>query len=121
MLYRARKTTESPSLLAELQPKLSAAAFEEVRRALRGLVGQRYRIRARDVVAPVELALAIKLLNDGRPRCEAKDILIERLQISKRKAYELLDQALSARAVVPPTHPDPHGLRELAMALDEED
>lgn len=113
--------SEAPSLLAELERRISAEAMSEVRKALRNLVGHRYRIRVREVVYPEELALAVKLLNEGRPRSEAKEILMIRLQISKPKAYRLLDAALNARAVVPPTHPNPEGLRQLALALDDDE
>lgn len=112
--------TEAPSLLAVLEQKLTPEAMAEVRRALRGLAGQRYRIRVREVVYPEQLALAVKLLNEGRPRCEAKNILMIRLAISKPKAYRLLDDALNARAVVPPTHPNPEGLRQLALDDDRD-
>ncbi len=110
-----------PSLLQELERRMTAPAMKELRQALRGLAGQRYHIRLRDVVYPEELALALQLLNEGRPRPEVRDILVERLQASKRKAYRLIHAALNARAVVPPTHPNPEGLRQLALALDDDD
>jgi len=121
MRYRQINRCETPSLLAELQQRLSPAAFDEVRRALRHLVGQRYRIRVRDVVHPEELALALSLLKGGMPRPEIKEALMVRLGISKAKAYRLIEQALNARAVVPPTHAIPAGLRQLALALDDEE
>lgn len=120
MRYRTI-THESPSLLAELERRLSADAFLEVKRALRSLAGQRFRIRYRDVVYPEELALAVKLLGEGRQRPEVKSILMERLQISKPKAYRLIEAALNSRVVVPPTHPNPEGLRQLALALDDDE
>lgn len=121
MRRRHSHHSEAPSILSDLQPRMSADAFAELKRALRHLTGQRYFIKVRDVVYPEELALAVKLLNEGRPRAEVKTILMERLQISKPKAYRLIEDALNARSVVPPTHPNPDGLRQLALALDDED
>lgn len=121
MRQRYPTRDEPPSLMTELERRLRPEIMAEVRRALRGLAGQRYRIRYKDVVYPEELALAVKLLNEGRPRAEVKGILMERLQISKPKAYRLMDAALNARAVVPPTHPSPSGLRQLALALDDDE
>lgn len=115
------RRNHSPSLLEELERRLSPQAMAEVRRAVRGLAGQHYRIRLRDVVYPEELALAVTLLNEGRHRPEVRDILMARLQASKRKAYRLIHAALNARAVVPPTHPNPEGLRQLALALDDDE
>jgi len=111
----------APSLLQELERRLSPAAMWELRRALKSFAGQRYHIRLRDVVFPEELALALQLLNQGLTRLEVRDILMVRLQASKRKAYRLIHAALNARAVVPPTHPNPEGLRQLALALDDDD
>lgn len=110
--------SEAPSLMDEFQRRLRPETFAEVKRVMRGLVGHRYRVRACDVVAPDEVGLASRLLAEGRSRAEAKDILIERLHVSKRKAYRLLSQALNARAVV---LPEPQPERVPAMAMDEED
>lgn len=121
MTMRYHHHTQAPSLLEELERRISPAAMAEVRKAVRALAGQRYRIRVRDVVYPEELALALQLLNEGRGRPEIKDILIARIGCSKYKAYRLINAALDARVVVPPTHPNPEGLRQLALALDEED
>jgi hypothetical protein len=103
----------------EFQRRLKPETFLEVKRVMRGLVGHRYRVRLCDVVAPDELHLAQKLLAEGRTRAEAKGILMERLQISKRKAYRLLSRALDSRAAALPAQPV--AVREVAMAMDEED
>lgn len=110
---------EPPSLLEELERRLSPEAFAEVRRALQGLAGHRYRIRHKDVVYPTELALTMKLLNEGRPRAEVKGILMERLQISKPKAYRLIEAALNNRKALPATRTNRAGLEQLAMAVAE--
>lgn len=109
--------SEAPSLMDEFQRRLKPETFLEVKRVMRGLAGHRYRVRVCDVVATEELSLARKLLAEGRTRAESKGILMERLQISKRKAYRLLSQALDSRAVALPAQP----VRVPEMAMDGED
>lgn len=112
---------EPPSLLDELERRLSPEAMSEVRRALSGLAGQRYRVRYKDVVYPMELSLAVKLLNEGRPRAEIKAILMERLQISKPKAYRLIGAALDARATAPQSKEKPASSEPVDLAFEAEE
>lgn len=120
-MRRHSHAQEATSLVAELERRLSPSAMAEVRRAVKALAGKRYRFRCSEVIHPEQLALAVNLLNQGMSRADARQALMERLQIRKSKAYQLLAEALNARKVIPPTHPEPRGLRELATALDEAD
>lgn len=120
-MRRRTHSQEASSLVAELERRLTPSAMLEVRRAIKAMAGKRYRFTHSEIVHPEQLALAVKLLNQGMSRADAREALMERLQVRKSKAYKLLAEALSARQVIPPTHPEPQGLRELATALDEAD
>lgn len=120
-------SSERRSLLAEIERELTAAghgvALPVVRRVARSFVGERCRVHYRDVVFPDELALALRLLDNGMSRPEARDALMVRLEASRAKAYRLLHAALDARGrrVLPPTHTDAAGLSVLAQALVDDE
>ena len=90
-------------------------------RTLRNRAGRRLYIARREVVAPDQLALAVDLLNQRMRVADCRDALMIRLTIGKTAAYKLIGAALQARAgVVPATAPQAAGLRQLALALEDE-
>ena len=94
---------------------------KQMLRVLRGLAGRRLYITRRELVAPDQLALAMRLMNEMRMN-EAASALMVRLHVGKSKAYKLITAALQARAgVVPATMPHAEGLRQLALVLDDEE
>lgn len=120
--YR-RMTPERRSLLATIEREVCECCRPAVRRVARSFVGQRLRVRWVDVVLPEQLALAVRLLDSGMGRPEASVALRVRLQVSKTTAYKLIRAALDARrvAVLPPSQASADGLRQLALALGEDD
>lgn len=121
-----RMPSERRSFLTQLERELCAAGHQGavtiVRRVSRGFIGQGRLITRRDAVFPDELALAVTLLDSGMCRPDARTALMVRLQASRAKAYRLISAALRVRShgFVPPTQPDAAGLRQLALALDDE-
>ena len=89
-------------------------------RSLQGMAGRRFFISRRDLVAPSESALAVTLLAQ-MTIAETRDALMQRIGCGKSKAYRLITAALQARAgVVHTDRATPDGLRQLALALDNE-
>lgn len=92
----------------------------QMRRTLKQLAGKRLYISRRDLVAPDELALALTLIGQMRVS-EASKALQIRLQCQKTKAYKLIAGALQARAgQIPAAHANAPGLRQLALALEDD-
>lgn len=90
-------------------------------RTLRALAGRRLYISRKQLVAPDELAIALDLLGQMRVT-EVRDALMVRLGCRKTKAYKLITLALEARrGALPATHANPRGLRQLALALDDQE
>lgn len=119
-----REAAMSPEL-RELLDGVQSLPCEHSRRAMmrtiRGLAGRRLYIARRELVAPEQLALAVKLLDQRMRVAECRDALMVRLGVSRRTAYHLITAALQVRGgVVPATVPHADGLRQLALALDED-
>jgi hypothetical protein len=72
----------------------------EVRRVLRTLAGRRIYFKRALVSRPHEVAQALAFLGTGRSVAETRDALMEHAQVSRRKAYELIHEALNKRAPV---------------------
>jgi len=112
---------ELRELLAAVQALPCVDSRRSMMRTLRGLAGRRLYIARRDVVAPDQLALAVDLLNQRMRVADCRDALMVRLGIKKTGAYKLITAALQTRAgVVPATSPHADGLRQLALALDDD-
>ena len=108
-------------LLAAVQSLPCSDSRRSMMRTLRNMVGRRLYIARREVVAPDQLALAVDLLNQRMRVADCRDALMIRLAIGKTAAYKLIGAALQARAgVVPATAPQAAGLRQLALALEDE-
>ena len=119
-MSRRRIPVDHRAILQQAERELCACCRPFARRLFADVVGPRAYYSA--VLFPAELALAVTLLNAGMPRPEVRGALMVRLHISRRKAYRLIDAALRTRThdVVPPTRPDAAGLRQLALAIDDE-
>ena len=117
-----RMPPDRRNFLMELERSLCACCRPAVRRVASRFKGQRFRVTYRDVVLPERLALAVRMLDSGMTRGEARHALEERLQIGKTTASALIGAALDARRinVLPPTEAGAACLRQLAEALDEE-
>lgn len=115
-----RMQIDRRNAMMQAEREVCACCRPLVRRLFANVIGPRAFAAA--VTIPAELALAVTLLNAGMPRPDARTALMVRLQISRRKAYRLIEAALRTRThnVVPPTQPDAAGLRQLALALDDE-
>lgn len=72
----------------------------EVRRVLRSFAGRRIYFRRSLVSRPHEVAQALAFLGTGRTVAETRDALMEHAQVSRRKAYELIHEALNRRGRV---------------------
>lgn len=108
-------------LLAAVQSLPCSDSRRSMMRTLRNMAGRRLYIARREVVAPAQLALAVDLLNQRMRVADCRDALMIRLAIGKTAAYKLIGAALQARAgVVPATAPQAAGLRQLALALEDE-
>ena len=115
-------------LLAAVQSLPCSDSRRSMMRTLRNMAGRRLYIARREVVAggvgtsaPDQLALAVDLLNQRMRVADCRDALMIRLTIGKTAAYKLIGAALQARAgVVPATAPQAAGLRQLALALEDE-
>lgn len=119
-MTRHRMSTERRNAMMQAEREVCACCKAIVRRLFADVVGPRAYAAA--VLYPSELALAVTLMNAGMPRPDARAALMVRLSVSRRKAYRLIDAALRTRThdVVPPTRPDAAGLRQLALAIDDE-
>lgn len=108
------------NFLMELERNLCACCRPAVRRVASRFKGQRFRVTYRDVVLPERLALAVRMLDSGMTRRDARAALEERLQIGKTTASALVGAALDARRtnILPPTEAGAEGLRQLALAID---
>jgi hypothetical protein len=69
----------------------------EVRRVLRTLAGRRIYFSRNLVSRPHEISQALAFLATGRSVAEARDALMEHSRMSRRKAYELIREALDER------------------------
>lgn len=72
----------------------------EVRRVLRSLAGRRIYFTRSLVTRPHEVAQALAFLAAGRSVAETRDALMQHSQISRAKAYKLINEALDARKEV---------------------
>jgi hypothetical protein len=73
----------------------------EVRRVLRTLAGRRIFFSRAVVSRPHEVAQALAFLATGRTVAETRDALMEHSRVSRRKAYELIREALDERGRAP--------------------
>lgn len=113
---------ELRELLEGVQALPCADSRRAMMRTIRGLAGRRLYITRRELVAPEQLALAVKLLDQRMRVVECRDALMVRLGCSMRNAYRLITAALQVRAgTVPATMPNADGLRQLALALDDQE
>ena len=128
MTMRARKEAIHAAINPDLRDLLAAVqslpcsdSRRSMMRTLRNMAGRRLYIARREVVAPDQLALAVDLLIQRMRVADCRDALMIRLAIGKTAAYKLIGAALQARAgVVPATAPQAAGLRQLALALEDE-
>lgn len=95
-----RAGSDARSLMSALSTELQLAPQQKraMVRVLQRFVGCRIYIAHRDVGAPADVALALNLLAEGRPRAEIRGALMTRLGCRKTKAYKLITQAIELRA-----------------------
>lgn len=123
MTNRPAMSRERRDLLAQVERELCACCRPALWRVAHRFVGQRVRMRFRDIVEPDHLALAVSLLDAGMSRPDARVAIMERLQVRRTKAYCLLRAALDARRdrVLPAMRTETAGLRQLALVLDDDE
>lgn len=94
------RSHEAHELLRRVEDIGGHAAAQVLRDVLRGMVGSRIYVSRQAFVLQDHRELAVRLLEQRMSRPEARDALMQRLTIGRRKAYALLDQALQARSPV---------------------